>query len=398
MKKVDMIGKKILICCNRSLNIGGIEKALTTFIKAFDTENNEVTLVLLDDKGVLTPQLETKNINIFYTNGIYGQNPIKDDIKAFNIPEILKGLWNRIRLRTNKGWYECNMYTHKIYRRKLTFSGHFDAAISFTTDYSDLSMVLDADADKSIAFVHADATKSPKIAKYNDSLLRKINKIYCVSESSKDLFLKVHPKCKEQMDIMHNIILREDIIKQSKESDNGMIHDGSAIICTVGRLSPEKGQNMIPEIAEMLKNAGYRFYWYIIGDGVLSSIIEEESRKYCVEDRVKLLGRKNNPYPYILGCDIYVQTSLTEAYCTTTIEAKIPKKPIVTTDAPGMREQFVSGENGLIVDSMTPKALFDGIKKLLDHPEMCRKFVDNLSKENFDKSTELQKLYNFIEN
>lgn len=392
-----MQGKRILICCNRSLNIGGIEKALTTFIKAFDTKSNDVTLVLLDDKGVLTPQLDTENIHIFYTRSIYGQNPIKEDIKAFNLPEIVRGLWNRFRLHTNKGWYEDIMYTHKIYRRKLQFEGHFDAAISFTTDYSDLAMVLDADTDKRIAFVHADASQNPKIARYNDPLLRKINKIYCVSESSRELFLKVHPKCKDQMDIFHNIILPDEIIKQSKEPDTSMIHDGSTILCTVGRLSPEKGQDMIPEIAKMLKDAGYRFCWYLIGDGALSSVIEEKSREYDVEDCVKLLGRKENPYPYMAGCDIYVQTSLTEALCTTTLEAKILLKPVLTTNVPGMQEQFVNGMNGYIVKEMTAEALYDGIKMLLDHPTKIKKVIDALEKESIPPKNELAKVYSFIE-
>ena len=63
-----------------------------------------------------------------------------------------------------------------------------------------------------------------------------------------------------------------------------------------------------------------------------------------------------------------------------------------------MREQFVSGENGLIVDAMTPEALFEGIKTLLDHPEMRQRFIDNLKRESFDNNAELQKLYDFIEN
>ena len=46
-----MTGKRILLCCNRTLGIGGIEKALTTFVKAFDTENNDVTLVLSNSNG-----------------------------------------------------------------------------------------------------------------------------------------------------------------------------------------------------------------------------------------------------------------------------------------------------------------------------------------------------------
>ena len=94
-------------------------------------------------------------------------------------------------------------------------------------------------------------------------------------------------------------------------------------------------------------------------------------------DAVHLLGHQSNPYPYIQQCDIYVQPSYTEGFCTSTMEAKILGKPVVTTDVPGMREQFVSGENGLIVES-SEDGLYQGIKQLLDHPELMAKIVQNL--------------------
>ena len=389
-----MTGKRILICCNRTMSLGGIEKALTTFVKAFDTENNDITLVLLDDSGDLFPQLCVDNLGIIYTRNIFNQNPIKEDIKALKIFEIVKGLWYRFRLRTNKGWYEDIMYTYKIFRRKLHIKGHFDTAISFTTDYSDLSMVLDSDADKRIAFVHADASQNPKIARYNDSLLRKFNKIYCVSQSSKDLFLKVHPKCINQMDIFHNIILADEIIKQSQEPDVGMVHNGSAILCTVGRLSPEKGQDMIPETAKLLKDAGHKFCWYLIGEGELLTAIQTKIREYQVEDCIKLLGRKANPYPYMANCDIYVQTSVTEAYCITVGEARVLRKPIVTTPFTSVDEQIINNFNGIITESFSPQSLFIAIDYLLRHSDVQNSFVLNTMT---GTSTDMQNLYAYIE-
>ena len=154
---------------------------------------------------------------------------------------------------------------------------------------------------------------------------------------------------------------------------------------------------MIPKTARILLDAGYNIHWYLVGDGELREEIEEAIQKYNVQSHVILLGSKMNPYPYIKNCDIYVQPSFSEGYCTTTVEAKILCKPIVTTDAPGMREQFINGENGLIVDSMTPEALAKGIKMLLAHPEVMEKFQDALKKESYDNSKELRKLYDFME-
>ncbi len=62
------------------------------------------------------------------------------------------------------------------------------------------------------------------------------------------------------------------------------------------------------------------------------------------------LGIKENPYVYMKQCDIYVQPSRFEGYCTTTNEARILGCPIVMTDVSGAEEQLENGKTGLIVE------------------------------------------------
>lgn len=392
-----MKGKRILICCNRSLLLGGIEKSLTTFLRAFNTKENDVTLVLFDGKGELQPELPAENLNIIYTSSINPSELLREDIKHCNIAEIVKGIWNRIMLRVDSYWYTRIMYTYRIIKRKLVFPGHFDCAISFTTDYSDLGMIVEANADKRVCFVHGDATKGPRAARMNDPLVRKMDKVYCVSQQAKELFLEMHPACDKAMDVMHNVILHEEIQEKANEPAEGMLLDGTITLCTVGRLSPEKGQQMIPEIAVRLKNVGWKFRWYLVGDGNLRPELEAEIVKRKLESQVILLGSKVNPYPYMKNCDIYVQTSFSEAYCITVAEARNLCKPIVTTNAPGVGEQIINGENGLIVDAMTPEDLFDGIEKLLKYPELQGKYTAELACQFQERDDELQLLYDFIE-
>lgn len=392
-----MKGKKILICCNRTLNLGGIEKALTTFLKAFNTEDNEVVLVLHDDKGILYEELPLEAIKIIFTNDISSSELLRNDIKNLNISEIVKGVWNRIMLRIDKDWYASIMYTYRIIKRKLVFTDHYDCAISFTSDYSDLSMVLSANTDKRVSFVHGDATQELRAARLNDKLVQKIDKIYCVSEKAKELFLEVHPKCEKAMDVMYNVIIPEEIQKKAEESVDDIIMDGTFTLCTVGRLSPEKGQEMIPEIAHMLRDAGKTFRWYVIGDGNTRGAIQKEIIQRGLEDHVYLLGGKINPYPYMKNCDVYVQTSFSEAYCITVAEARVLCKPIIATDAPGLCEQIKNGVNGIITDEMTPKSIYKSISDLINNPVAVSKLVDGLQREAECENVTLQKIYDYID-
>lgn len=61
-------------------------------------------------------------------------------------------------------------------------------------------------------------------------------------------------------------------------------------ILTVGRISSEKGQDMIPEITRKILDMGYKIRWYIIGDGNMRSKLEALIQKNHVENYVTLLG------------------------------------------------------------------------------------------------------------
>lgn len=389
-----MKDKRILLCCNRTLGIGGIEKALTTFVKVFDTENNDITLVLSDSNGELFQQLPTKNVHIVYTGSVNSVELLKDDIKHFRIIEIAKGIYNRIMLRLNQNWYAQIMYTYRIIQRKLQFQGPFDCAISFTTDYSDLSMALAANTDKRVAFVHADATQNPYIATLNDGLLRQFDKIYCVSESSREQFLQVHPDCLNAMDIFHNIVDIEEIRRQGELPVEDMVLDGTPTLCTVGRLSPEKGQLLIPETASLLREEGYVFRWYLVGDGSLKPQLEQAINQLRLNEHVILLGAKANPYPYMKNCDVYVQTSFTEAYCITVREARVFKKIIVATDFSSVQEQIIDGHNGLIAKK-TPESLAKKISAVLNSPERYR--VELVPPKEKSGGSDMERLYQYIE-
>ncbi|MBQ5712392.1 MAG: hypothetical protein IIV61_07260, partial [Oscillospiraceae bacterium] len=164
--------KQILICCNRTMNIGGIEKVLTTLLKRFDTQRYHILLVIHDTNGPFYDELPKDAVDVFYTSSLPVEQYLKDDLKHLRFAKVLQGLWDRLLLRLDKDWYAKIKYTYRISRRGLVFPQHFDCAISYSCDYSDLSMVVEADADKRIAFVHGDATYHPRAARLNDKLVR----------------------------------------------------------------------------------------------------------------------------------------------------------------------------------------------------------------------------------
>ena len=108
------------------------------------------------------------------------------------------------------------------------------------------------------------------------------------------------------------------------------------IILTVGRLTSEKGQIIIPEIVRLLIDKGIdNFIWYIVGDGNQRGKVQDKILEYQVNNYIKLEGVQKNPYPYYKGADLYVQTSLHEGYCITIAEALLFSKYVISTDVAG---------------------------------------------------------------
>lgn len=87
-----------------------------------------------------------------------------------------------------------------------------------------------------------------------------------------------------------------------------------------------------------------------------------------------------NPYPYFKNCDIYVQTSKHEGYCTTITEAKVFYRPIVTTDVAGVREQIRDGVSGDI-SKISVNSVDENLKRLIKDKKRQEQYIEELKKE-----------------
>ena len=279
------------------------------------------------------------------------------------------------------------------------FPGEYDCAIAYQMIQNDVTVATleKVRAKRKILWLHGKKNFREKDLPFYDNLYAKADKIVCVSLETEERFQRLMPKCAEKTVTIHNFYDIPFIQKQAAAPAEGMAPvPGAVKIVSVGRISKEKGFDRVPGVARMLLDEGYAINWFIIGDGDKKASVEAALQEKSVAQAVHLLGHQSNPYPYIQQCDIYVQPSYTEGFCTSTMEAKILGKPVVTTDVPGMREQFVSGENGLIVES-SEDGLYQGIKQLLDHPELMAKIVQNLQAAPISNNEVLRQTMEVIE-
>lgn len=391
--------KKDILFVINSLTIGGSEKSLVSLLNVIDYSKYRVDLLMLR-KGESLDKYIPKEVNILDIPNyyIYLNNENYDKT-------IVKGLLYRIcrikssiDIRLNKLKSEKTRNNQQIFyinQKNILkrIEKKYDIAIAFAQGFPTYFVADKVDADNKIAWINCDYKSTTYNKEFDKMFYDKINKIVAVSESSKESIINVNQNYKNKVVVIKDIVNPHIIINMAnekvKEFDSNEVN-----ILTVGRLViGYKGYDIAIKTANLLRNSGYNFKWYVVGDGKDKEELQDLIRINDIEKYFILLGSRDNPYPYMKKCDIYVQPSRNEGFGLTVIEAKILKKLIVCTNFNTAHELIKNEEDGLIVEQDEVQ-LLNGIKKYLEDYSFKDKILRNLKSENeYNTINEIYKIY-----
>lgn len=361
-----------------NMNLGGTEKSFLNLLESLP-KDDEVTLLLLDESGDLLSELPPHvNLKIIH-NSVETNSIIKNGfnvlflqyLKRYKILKSLQALTYYFLAKIDKK----NDYYYRFSKNQLKkLEGNYDYAVAFAGPHSFISnFIIDrVIAKNKIQWIHFDVSKIGFDFKSSERIYSKFQKIICVSEDVKNEFLKVLPQLKNKTKVKYNIIPYAKIEELSKEKIDNFEKDVVAIV-TVGRLTKEKGHEQFLTAMKRLKDEGQKFCWYIIGDGDQKNKLEEFVSELDLNDFVKFLGKKSNPYPYYKSCDIYLQPSYYEGHCVSILEAKYFRKPIICTNFAGAREEVDHNVNGIIVD-FKEDLFYSSLHTLITNKDLRQKF------------------------
>lgn len=385
------------------LECGGVESTLLSLLDVLDSKRVEITLLLLEERGAFIEKV-----------------PSHIKIKTINIPEKEQGIFMGKKkmlfsyLKNRKIWkipkfilYNYNKtlsedrasnarYFHQISASIPPLEEEYDLAIdyfgyaTFTTFY----LAEKVKAKKKVTWLHSIFSRFQPQA--FEEWYKKMDAIFACSQMVKKDFESIFPTIKT-VKVFYNII-NPQLIRKKAGFPGGFEDQFFGIrILTVGRICHEKGIDIAAQVYNLLKNAGYNIRWYIMGNG---SDIDKENviNKVDPTNRADFifLGIKENPYVYMKQCDIYVQPSRFEGYCTTTNEARILGCPIVMTNVSGAEEQLENGKTGLIVEKES-NAIYDAVKQFIEYPDFRKRVKENLKSIESDTRQEVRKIYELLE-
>ena len=380
--------KKILFVIH-NMNLGGTEKSLLALLDIIDSSRNEITVLLLEDFGALKSSIPS-HVTVEILNGFEKYKHIIQDPPARTITSFFKkkefysasyltSLWILAKLTNNWAFF---------YRFVLTNTpviGSYDTAIAYAgpSDFISYLIVKKVQAKQKIQWIHFDVTKVLSNANFGNKYYTYFHTIVCVSKSAKSVFDEYFPKFSDKTIVFENIV---SVTKLNELAEVGPTFDDNfngLRLLTLGRISAEKGQFMIPEIVKVLLSQKKSFKWYCIGDGTEFSALQQEISKRELHAYIVLLGAKLNPYGFLKDCDIYVQTSLHEGYGITMKEAKCFNRPCVVTNVVSAKDFFSNGENAIITD-INPQSIGEGVLKLIEQDSLRILFEERLKQESND--------------
>jgi glycosyltransferase involved in cell wall biosynthesis len=149
--------------------------------------------------------------------------------------------------------------------------------------------------------------------------------------------------------------------------------DRPAIIF-VGGQHPRKG---LPDLFAAF-NIVYKKYpgtrLYVVGDGpCLGEYMNLVSSMEC-RNAATFMGAQDDPFPYLLGADIFVLPSHADPAPLVLSEAREAGCAIVATDVDGIPELLEHGKAGILVPVRDPAKLSEVLSSLLESSEILRKW------------------------
>ena len=173
----------------------------------------------------------------------------------------------------------------------------------------------------------------------------------------------------------------DDAFAAPNPADRGALvgmfaHQPSRIVGAAGRLSPEKGFDVLIDAAAELCAKRSDVGVVIFGDGPLRGDLERRIAKHGLDGRVILAGYRRDVARFVPHFDVGVLPSFTEGLPVTLLEMAAAGIAIVGSRVGGIPEVLVDGGTGLLVTPGRPTELADGIRRLLGDATLRRRLGD----------------------
>ena len=273
---------------------------------------------------------------------------------------------------------------------------HFDTVIGFMEGPS-TKMASFFKTPNRVAWIHCNYNTSVPDNISEENIYSSFNTIVCVSKYTAKVFKERYIRLADKVESIYNPQDTKRIIIKSLETiDDASFNNNKFTIISIGRINHIKRFRLIPQIAAHIKQKRKDFNWFIMGAEQEKDEMEAIRRGIIdnvVEDVVRWLPYKSNPYPYLKASNLLVSTSISEACPMIFNEARALDVPIVTADFPTSYEFIVNEIDGIIsnIDAMP-----DNILRMMNDKALYLRIKEHSKELLIDSESIIKKIESII--
>ncbi len=371
--------KKNILFVVDNLKMGGVTKVLSNLLKKLSKNEYNIELLVLhyyEDMKIEIPE-DVKIIQGGKAFSSVDEN-ISKLLKEKNIKKIIKKILFSLAIKTG---FIANIIKRDKMRNNIK---NYDVEIAFGDGFPYFYTAY-GNSKKKISWMHSDVI----IKDYSARYYKQMKKALAMFQTYIAVSDKVAQSYEERYDVknvkvIHNIIDEEEILNKSKISLELPFNKEDLNFLSVGRLDYSKNYDMLIRVSKKLLDEGYKFKVYIIGEGEERAKLEKSILDLDIQDKFILLGRKENPYPYMKAADVFLLSSRYEGLPTVIIESLILHVPCISTRVAGI-EQILNESFGVVAEN-NEQDFYIKLKELLDDSFKIKEMKKNLLDYKYDNN------------
>jgi glycosyltransferase involved in cell wall biosynthesis len=205
--------------------------------------------------------------------------------------------------------------------------------------------------------------------------LPRYDRVLCVSEDLAQRALECRVPA-ERCLLIENAIDTDEFRRSSAvlQARNELGLSNSAfLIGAVGRLSSEKGFDLLIRALAQLRARGVDAALLLVGEGEQKEALEEQAQSLGCREHLHLAGFQADIRPFFEAMDCFALSSLREGLPNVVLEAMAMEVPVVATRIAGVPKVIDEGRNGLLVNPGSVEELTAGLLRLCQEEELRRR-------------------------
>ena len=209
--------------------------------------------------------------------------------------------------------------------------------------------------------------RTPLYYRIDQLCLPRYERVICVSDDLLESCLSAGVPAKNCVLLENGIDTTEYTRRQTLAEAKASLGLPAAgfVVGAVGRLSAEKGFDVLIRSLHALVSRGLDANLVIVGEGGERANLERLASELHLGDRVRLAGWQPDVKGYFEAMDVFALSSLREGLPNVLLEAMALEVPIVSTRVNGVPRLVQDGRNGFLVNAGDPDGLTNAVGALL---------------------------------